>query len=55
MSNTYNKTRKVAEFDDYTIPPYDETISQLERERLKKKAKKRLDDIINQTIEDNKN
>ena len=55
MSDTYNKIRKVAEFDNYTIPPYNVTISKPEREHLKKKAKKRLADIINQIIEDNNN
>ena len=55
MTDTYNRAREVAEFDNYPIPPYDKTISRTERERLKKRAKKRLIDIINQTIEDNDN
>ena len=50
MSNDRYGSHVVTEYDNYPIPPYDETSSEEEKVRLKSEAKKELSDTIDRIL-----
>ena len=50
MINDRYGSHVVTEYDNYPIPPYDETSSEEEKARLKSEAKKELSDTIDRIL-----
>ncbi|MBR2653193.1 MAG: hypothetical protein IKD59_01450 [Lachnospiraceae bacterium] len=50
MINDRYGSHVVTEYDNYPIPPYDETSSEEEKVRLKNEAKKELADTIDRIL-----